>query len=208
MFVAALGLCCARAEALDSVEGAPRSPGDVKGRFLVGAQTGLLHASRSSTDDDAVGLGDGRTSGTSFGVSAGGTVPYLVVGYGLGHDWLLSGSFSARRATSRYGEERQTSTELEASPELTYLFGDGPVRPYAGAHGTMLTASGDVEHLGLGGGAHGGLRFEVTEHLSLEPLLFAGYHWRKSHYAFGVATLDSETRSVVGSGALRLGGWF
>jgi hypothetical protein len=135
-------------------------------------------------------------------------MPSLVFGYGLHRDWLVSGTLSADRRTAEAENHEETRTEARISPAISYLFGQGAVRPFVGVQGTFSVRKDDLEHLGVGGGAHAGIRWEAFERVSLEPILRASAFWSENHYDYGTLQGDAEATTVAASAALRVAAYF
>jgi hypothetical protein len=181
-------------------------PGDVDGRFMVGLESGLFDVSRQFVTERDASVS--RESGsTTLALSVGGT-PSVVFGYGLHQDWLITGTLSASRRTVEDEDQQETTTDVWVSPAISYLFGQGPVRPFVGVQGRVAIRSGGLEHLGGGGGTHAGLRLEAGPRLSLEPRLDAAAFWSDNHYDYGTLQGDIQATTVYTAAALRVAAWF
>lgn len=185
---------------------ASRAPGAIGGRALVGLESSLLAAANdwSLTRGQE---GDVTSDNHVLGLTLGVGFPSVVFGYGLTDDWLLSGDLLVQKE-QRDTPIAQESTSVRATPAVTYLLGAGHLRPFAGVQGYFGRQTGYVDSNSLGGGIHGGFRFELGERISMEPLARVNYVW--SHDEFDTAALfgDSESHHLQGQVAARLAGWF
>jgi hypothetical protein len=110
-------------------------------------------------------------------------------------------------------EQRDTSIEPEstsvrATPAVTYLLGAGHLRPFAGVQGYFGRQTGYVDRNSLGGGIHGGFRFELGERVSMEPLARVNYVWSHDELDTTAPFEESESHRLQGQVAARLAGWF
>jgi hypothetical protein len=201
------GLLTSQLRAAETPSNGERAAGDIDGRLLLGVQTRVAQASASTGTEDN-GTTTTERNANTMELSVGATPLSVVLGYGLHRDWLLSASFAARRSSFDIEEETQNDTDLTAEAAVSYLLGQGVVRPYVGAQAHVLTASGrQVDSFGVGGGAHAGVRIELADALSLEPHLAAGYSRTSAHYGIDSLQVDLDGQSVLGSFGLRFAGW-
>ncbi len=200
-------LTSTQALAREKLEEQPPPAGAVGGRLPVGLETEVFNVGTSSSTARQNGT-ELETTSNSANLTLGGVPPALVVGYGLDDAWLLSGALSFSRWSAESSVEDTTETSVSVSPALSFLFDGGAVRPFVGAHGSMLSGSGYAERFSAGGGAHGGLRVQVADNLSLDPMLRAGYLWFDSRYPEEALSNHVQSHVVHGSLAARLSGWF
>jgi hypothetical protein len=192
--------------AQDAVPQPAYRPGDIERRFLVGLESGVLNVSSDFVADRTMN-GSSERGSTHLALDLGG-IPSLVFGYGLHRDWLLSGTLSAARRTVEAGNQEESTTQARVSPAISYLIGQGAVRPFVGVQGTFSVRKDDLEHLGVGGGAHAGIRWEAVERIALEPTLRASAFWSENHYDYGTLQGDVDATEVAASAALRVAAYF
>jgi hypothetical protein len=149
-----------------------RQTGDIARHLMVGLDTRLLHASYA--------VGDAEQTTLTLGLSVGSSTPWLSFGYGLSHNWLLSGSLSVQHSDVSNDSASNATTTISLAPAVSHVFGSGAVRPYLGIQTSLTRATSSFDYFGAGGGAHGGMRLEVSDHLSLEPRVTADYAWSRA----------------------------
>ncbi len=221
------------ASAATSGENAPQAVIDTD-RFQVG-----LHESpigyqfiRSTSDSES----GGPTTTTIHGVLLGRAyhVPEIALGYRLTDRWVVGAnvlfSFNDHRLEWEYGAE--TSDELEArvfnwevSPSLTYLFGEGALRPYATLSAGYLGASfryrstGEEQDASMRARIHGlclqsgpGIFAFIGRHLSLDAAVLARFEstWTTEEGS-GAAAGEGEERTTIAvhvAGRVGLSTWW
>ncbi len=193
----------ARAEGADAVLEADASPrrneeptnwDHLGGRWLLGLRCNIGSATWTRTE-----------SMESMNVAlANRTVyPSIVVGYALTDHWLLDGTLSFFRHDPSSGGLESTSVGVD--PELSYGFGSARFRPYVGVHGVYDASWTDSSQVdSIGGGVHGGVRFAVSDRVSLDPMLGAQYI-RTSYDIEGLE--DGSQHSTSVRGGVQVSGW-